>query len=119
VGEDQETPLADVLVDTQCSSPEDKYLEREMNDGVGEVYCQLNGQQQTVIAHRYGLLGERPLTLQETGERMGVSRERVRQIENQAKERMRKLFEKKRRVNSPPRSAARARGAAPVPQLTH
>jgi len=39
------------------------------------------------------------LTLQQTGERIGVSRERVRQIENQAKARMRKLFDKKRRIH--------------------
>jgi DNA-directed RNA polymerase sigma subunit (sigma70/sigma32) len=48
-------------------------------------------------------MGEQPLTLQQTGERIGVSRERVRQIENQAKARMRKLFEKRRRINSSPR----------------
>jgi RNA polymerase primary sigma factor len=100
VGEDQETPLSDVLVDEGGNSPEDKILEQEINDGVGEVYCRLNEQQKTVLAYRYGVLGERSLTLQETGDLMGVSRERVRQIENQAKERMRKMFHRKRRVNA-------------------
>jgi RNA polymerase primary sigma factor len=101
VGEEQETPLSDVLVDANGRSPEDAFIERETNDGVGEVFEQLSRQQQLVIAYRYGLLGESPLTLQETGERLGVSRERVRQIENQAKERMRRLFYKKRRVDGP------------------
>ncbi len=98
VGEDHDTPLADILEDEQAGTPELQFLDREANDDVGAVFCQLNRQQQSVIAYRFGLLGEAPLTLQETGERLGVSRERVRQIEVQAKERMRKLFFKKRRV---------------------
>jgi RNA polymerase primary sigma factor len=101
VGEDQDTPLADMLPDQQCASPEDRLLEEEAHVGLGEVYGQLNAQQQTVIAYRYGVIGGRALTLQETGERIGVSRERVRQIENQAKERMRKLFRRRRRARRP------------------
>ena len=63
-------------------TPEEWFLSRETNDDVGEIYCQLTVQQKTVLAYRFGLMGEPPLTLQETGERIGVSRERVRQIEN-------------------------------------
>jgi DNA-directed RNA polymerase sigma subunit (sigma70/sigma32) len=68
---------------------------------VGEAFSRLSEQQKTVIAYRFGLLGEPPMTLQETGERMGLSRERVRQIECQAKERLRKLFNQLRRVQAP------------------
>jgi RNA polymerase primary sigma factor len=100
VGEDEETPLSEMLAAASGNSPEDRMLERETIDGVGEAFCQLTDQQKTVLAYRYGVLGERALTLQETGARMGVSRERVRQIENQAKERMRKLFHRKRRVTA-------------------
>jgi RNA polymerase primary sigma factor len=107
VGEDQETPLADVLPDQQCCSPEERLLDEETQNGLGEIYCQLSEQQKRVIAYRYGVLGGRPLTLQETGERIGVSRERVRQIENQAKERMRKLFRKRRRIHRTPLRAVR------------
>jgi RNA polymerase primary sigma factor len=120
LGDEQETPLADVLIDRAGMTPEEKFLEREANDDVGEAFCQLNEQQQTVLAYRYGLLGE-ALTLQETGERMGVSRERVRQIETQARERMRRIFERKRRANAYRRkSSLRACGAAAShEELTH
>jgi RNA polymerase primary sigma factor len=98
VGENQETPLADVLPDGRSCSPEKRLLDAETNAGLGEVYNQLSEQQRVVIAYRFGVNGQPPLTLQETGERIGVSRERVRQIENQAKERMRRLFRKKRHI---------------------
>jgi RNA polymerase primary sigma factor len=103
VGEDQDTPLAEVLVDNSGGSPEARFLEREMTDDVGQIYAELSEQQKLVLAYRFGLNGQPPLTLQETGERIGVSRERVRQIENQAKARMRKMFQKRRRIHAGPR----------------
>ena len=101
MGEDQETPLAEVLPDERACSPEERLLDEEAHEGLGEVYAQLNEQQKTVIAYRYGVLGEPPLTLQETGERIGVSRERVRQIECQAKNRLRRLFTRRRLMKAP------------------
>lgn len=97
MGDDHDTPLADMLVDGNGSSPEQRILDEEAQQGVGEAFARLSDQQRTVIAYRFGLVGEPPLTLQETGERMGLSRERVRQIECQAKERMRKAILKRRR----------------------
>jgi RNA polymerase primary sigma factor len=111
VGEDQDTALAEVLPDDRVCSPEERLLDEETHTGLGEVFDQLNEQQKAVIAYRYGVSGERPLTLQETGARIGVSRERVRQIENQAKERMRKLFRRKRRIN---RLNARSGGSSRI-----
>jgi RNA polymerase primary sigma factor len=100
VGDSQETPLADCLVDSGNPSAEQGLLEQEMSHGVTEAYRQLPAQQRTVIGYRFGLDGIPPLTLQETGARMGLSRERVRQIECQAKERMRRIFDKKRRIHA-------------------
>jgi RNA polymerase primary sigma factor len=101
MGEEQDTSLAECIVDDGRPSPEGRLLDHELTHGVGEVFRSLNDQQQAVIAHRFGLNGEPPLTLQETGERMGLSRERVRQIECQAKERMRKAFQRLRSVDAP------------------
>jgi len=113
MGEEQDTSLADCLVDADRPSAEVRLLDTELTHGVGEVFRALNVQQQAVIAHRFGLNGEPPLTLQETGERMGLSRERVRQIECQAKERMRKVFERMRSVDAPLRRPATAGRGAP------
>jgi RNA polymerase sigma factor (sigma-70 family) len=116
VGQEQETPLAEVLADDRVQSPEDRLLDGETSEGLGQAYRELTEQQRAVIAYRYGVHGERPLTLQETGERIGLSRERVRQIENQAKERMRRCFRRRRRLAArqaaPHHAPARDRAAA-------
>ena len=101
LGEEQETPLADRITDREKLSVEQGMLEREMVHGVSEAFEYLNNQQRTVISYRFGLNRHETLTLQETGNRMGLSRERVRQIECQAKEKMRKVFAKMRAIKKP------------------
>jgi RNA polymerase primary sigma factor len=109
VGDEQDTPMWECLVDPERVSPEERLLDREMIDGISVLYEHLNDQQKTVIAHRFGLGGNPPLTLQETGDCMGLSRERVRQIECQATERMRRIFRKMRSIDAPPKGAVAAR----------
>ncbi len=101
VGEEQETPLADCIMDREKPTVEQGMLEREMVHGVSEAFEYLNRQQRTVISYRFGLNKHETLTLQETGNRMGLSRERVRQIECQAKDKMRKVFAKMRAIKKP------------------
>jgi RNA polymerase primary sigma factor len=105
VGQDQETPLSECLEDTQGMSCEKRMLDAEMVHGIGDAFDQLTDQQQTVVCYRFGLNGFPSLTLQETGNRMGLSRERVRQIECQAKDRMRKAFAKMSRIQARHREA--------------
>jgi RNA polymerase primary sigma factor len=119
VGDEQDRPLWECIVDDSRISPEDRLLDQEMTDGVGQVFEHLNSQQKTVIGYRFGLGGQAPLTLQETGDEMGLSRERVRQIECQAKERMRKLFNRMRSIDAPARAPLRSRLQEPDQRLTH
>ena len=85
--------ISDYLVDRRCSSPEDDLIHREASGLVGDAMAHLSDQERTVIGYRFGLAGGPPLTLKEIGERMGISRERVRQIECQATSRLRKARE--------------------------
>ena len=101
VGRDKDTPISDYLVDINCSSPEDDLIKREANSLVTESLEFLTDQERTVVTFRFGLAGGPPLTLKEIGEKMGISRERVRQIECQAKARLRKLFARRRMIKSP------------------
>lgn len=101
VGREKDKPISDYLVDTACTSPEQDLIHRESNSLVGEALSHLTSQERTVIGFRFGLSGGQPLTLKEIGEKMGISRERVRQIECQAKARLRKVFARRRTVKSP------------------
>jgi RNA polymerase primary sigma factor len=103
IGKDRDKPISDYLVDPASSSPEDDMIHRESSSLVGEAMSHLTEQERVVVAYRFGLAGGPPLTLKEIGEKMGISRERVRQIECQAKGRLRKLFTKKRMAKSPPK----------------
>ena len=101
VGKERDTSISEYLVDKNSTSPEDDLIRREANSLVTEAMDYLSKQERTVVTFRFGLTGGSPLTLKEIGEKMGISRERVRQIECQAKTRLRKLFARKRMVKSP------------------
>ncbi|EDP72967.1 sigma-70 family RNA polymerase sigma factor, partial [Hydrogenivirga sp. 128-5-R1-1] len=55
----------------------------------------LDEREREIIKHRYGLEGEEPKTLNEVGEMLGISRERVRQLENRALKKLRALAMKR------------------------
>jgi len=107
-GKERDKPIADFLVDLRSANPESDLIKREATSLVAEAMSHLNEQERKVIAHRFGIQMQRPLTLKEIGEMMSISRERVRQIECQAKTRLRKLFSRKRLVNAPLRPNAKS-----------
>ncbi|TDI46863.1 MAG: RNA polymerase sigma factor RpoD/SigA [Acidobacteria bacterium] len=96
VGKDRDTPIADYLVDHNLVTPEDDLIKREANSLVSEAMLILTEQERTVLCHRFGIAGGPTLTLKEIGEMMHISRERVRQVECQAKNRLKKIFARKR-----------------------
>ncbi len=100
VGKERDKPIADFLVDDAASGIEDDLIRREDTDLVSEAMAQLSDQEKTVVSYRFGLIGGAALTLKQVGEIMSISRERVRQIEVQAKHRLRKIFDRKRAVNT-------------------
>ena len=102
-GKDRDKPVSDFLVDARSVNPEDDLIKREATSLVAEALKFLTEQERKVISHRFGIAVRRPLTLKEIGEIMSISRERVRQIECQAKSRLRKLFARKRLINASPK----------------
>jgi RNA polymerase primary sigma factor len=99
-GKDRDKPIADFLVDARSVNPETDLIKREARTLVAEAMSFLTEQERMVICHRFGIAVRRALTLKEIGEIMSISRERVRQIECQAKTRLRKLFARKRLISS-------------------
>jgi RNA polymerase nonessential primary-like sigma factor len=83
VGENQDTELLEMLED-ENSSP-DNYLDQElMRQDLINLLGELNQLQREVIFLRFGLDGSKEMSLTKIGQRLNISRERVRQLENQA-----------------------------------
>jgi len=116
-GKDRDKPISDFLVDIHSIDPEADLIKREAKTLVSEAMDHLSAQERKVISHRFGIQMRRPLTLKEIGEMMSISRERVRQIECQAKTRLRKLFARKRLITAQPKPAPtpRSRGKGQHP----
>ena len=103
VGRERDTPISDYLVDDSVSSPEDSLITKESKSLIRNALSVLNGQEQHVIVQRYGFGTGKTRTLKEIGSDMGISRERVRQIEVQAKERLRRYLSRSKAALAPNR----------------
>lgn len=89
VGDNQDTELSELLEDTG-PSPEDYATQAAMRADLERLMSELTPQQRDVIALRFGLDDGHPLTLSKIGDRLQISRERVRQIEREALAKLRK-----------------------------
>jgi RNA polymerase primary sigma factor len=89
-GEGEGGTIGDVVENDQDQAPEEIVAERLLSEDVDVVLGQLSDRERRVIELRYGLTGDEPLTLVEIGKFIGVTRERVRQIELAAIEKLRR-----------------------------
>jgi RNA polymerase primary sigma factor len=102
VGEDGKLELGDVLQQENVPSIEMQLMKSSFEDRVHKLVAGLDQKEQDVIRMRFGLDDEDPKTLQEIGEILGLSRERVRQIESKAKEKLRRNVQSLRGELAPP-----------------
>jgi RNA polymerase nonessential primary-like sigma factor len=89
VGDNQDTELGELLEDPGMS-PEDYTAQASLRQELETLMADLTPQQQQVISLRFGLEDGRALTLAKIGDRLNISRERVRQIEREALTKLRK-----------------------------
>jgi RNA polymerase primary sigma factor len=89
VGEDDQTRLADLVKDVAAQSPEEAAMRGQMASEVERAMAPLTDREREVMRLRYGLGIEREYTLEEVGRRLGITRERARQIEAKALQKMR------------------------------
>ena len=83
-GEDGSSELGELLVDVRQCLPEDEVIYHALCDAIDDVLAQLSDRDAKVIRRRFGLNGEREATLEEIGDDYGLTRERIRQIEDRA-----------------------------------
>ena len=84
VSDDTEWSLAEMLADEQSRSPVDALLEHRRTEVVMKSLNSIDERAATILRMRFGLDGHEPITLKEIGKKVGLTRERVRQIERDA-----------------------------------
>ncbi|QYJ85155.1 RNA polymerase sigma factor RpoS [Shewanella mesophila] len=92
LGGDNDKALLDVLADDDSVGPDYKVQDEDMSKSVVRWLDELNSKQREVLARRFGLLGYEPSTLENVGKEIGLTRERVRQIQVEALKRLRDLL---------------------------
>ncbi|NEP17914.1 MAG: RNA polymerase sigma factor, RpoD/SigA family [Leptolyngbya sp. SIO4C1] len=89
IGDNQDTELQELLED-DAASPEDYTVQQSLRQDIRKILSELTPQQQEVITLRFGLNDGNQLSLAKVGQRMSISRERVRQLEQQALKHLRR-----------------------------
>ena len=93
IGEEDESELGDFVQDEQAESPFDTASLSLRREDIKKALDSLPDRERKVIELRFGLLGDQPCTLEEVGRAFGVTRERIRQIENNTLKRLESLPE--------------------------
>ena len=93
VSQDSERPLLDLLPDEATPDPAVTLENADVESHFGEWLNELGEKQREVVIRRFGLYGHESATLEEVGRELGVTRERVRQIQLDALKRLRRILE--------------------------
>ncbi|MDR1950457.1 MAG: sigma-70 family RNA polymerase sigma factor [Spirochaetaceae bacterium] len=87
------TRLADLIKDDNMEEPFEMVFSMTLQETMEDILSHLSEREMKIIQLRFGLAGEGPLTLEETGKLLGITRERVRQIQEKATFKLRNLKE--------------------------
>jgi RNA polymerase primary sigma factor len=89
VGEEEDSYLGDFIEDVSAASPTDEAAHRLLRKALDEIFESLTPREVRILQLRFGLIDGYSYTLEEVGQKFGVTRERIRQIEAQALGRLR------------------------------
>src|ERR1700755_1337788 len=95
IGDDDTDRVSEVVADPNATLPSEQLSYESDNALVQEILATLPEREREILAMRFGLTDGKERTLEEVGERFGVTRERIRQIQEQALKTIRKAMEKR------------------------
>jgi len=94
IGDEDSNNFAEVVQDENADTPYEMLEDKTVTGMLQEMVKSLDPREATILRYRFGLDGGSEKTLEEVGEKFGVTRERVRQIQNIALRKLRKMIEK-------------------------
>jgi RNA polymerase primary sigma factor len=100
IGEDDASAFGDFVGDEAATDPFEHLRDKNLQEEVADLLDQLDTRERKIINARFGLDGSEPVTLEEVGVEFCVTRERIRQIQNIALEKMRRALNKREQINS-------------------
>lgn len=95
INEGEGTEYSEIIGDEKAENPLDALSDKNLHANLGDLLVILDKRERAIIDERFGLTGKPPLTLEEVGKEFGVTRERIRQLQNSALTKMRKALRKK------------------------
>jgi len=95
IGHDDSTELGETVGDEGAQTPFELLRDKNLRDEVSDLFEVLDDRERKIIFQRFGLDGGKPKTLEEVGKKFGVTRERIRQLQNIALAKLRRALSKK------------------------
>ncbi|MES2440807.1 MAG: RNA polymerase sigma factor RpoD/SigA [Verrucomicrobiota bacterium] len=102
VNEGEATEYGDIISDESASDPLEMLSDKNLHGEIDGLLSILNERERRIIDERFGLSGLKPMLLEDVGREFGVSRERIRQLQNSALAKMRKALLKKEKPATKP-----------------
>ena len=94
IGDDDSNSYSEIIPDENADTPYEQLEDQTVTRMLQEMVKTLDPREGTILRYRFGLDGGSEKTLEEVGEKFGVTRERVRQIQNIALNKLRRMIEK-------------------------
>ncbi|HXP34041.1 MAG TPA: sigma-70 family RNA polymerase sigma factor [Chthoniobacterales bacterium] len=95
IGDDDSTEFGEVIGDEEAQTPFELLRDKNLLDEMDGLLDVLDKREQKIISQRFGLDGGKPKTLEDVGKNFGVTRERIRQLQNIALAKLRRALSKK------------------------
>jgi RNA polymerase primary sigma factor len=101
INADDDTAFGDLVSDERAEDPFATLRDKDLREEVGDLLDVLDPRERKIISFRFGLAGGKERTLEEVGRKFGVTRERIRQLQNIALLKMRKALRKREEIKLP------------------
>jgi RNA polymerase primary sigma factor len=95
INDDELTEFGETVGDENAQTPFKLLSDKNLHDQVNDLLEVLDDRERRIVLQRFGLDGGKPKTLEEVGQKLGVTRERIRQLQNIALAKLRQALSKK------------------------